>query len=139
MFLGEYQHTIDAKGRVAVPARFRAKIERGAVLTRGTEPCLLVFPLETWERKAQALAAADLDARLRRYFERMHFGPATECELDAQGRLVLSPKLRQYAGLNGEALILGAHERFEIWSPARWETYLEEMRDADLGALQSPF
>jgi MraZ protein len=135
VFLGEYQHSIDAKGRLAIPARFRAKIERGAVLTRGIELCLLVYPLETWERKARALAEANLEARQRRHFERLLFGAASECELDAQGRIVLPPKLRQYAALNGEALVLGAHERFEVWSPARWEAYLDETRDEDLGAL----
>jgi MraZ protein len=139
VFLGEYQHTIDAKGRLAIPARFRTKIERGAVVTRGVEPCLLVFPLETWERHAQALTAPTLDARQRRHFERMLFSAASECELDAQGRIIIPPKLRQFAGLNGEVLVLGAHERFEVWSPTHWETYLEETREEDLGALPLPF
>lgn len=139
MFLGEYLHSVDTKGRLAIPARYRSKIERGAVVTRGVERCLLVFTMEAWEQKARELAAANMDARQRRYVERTHFGSAAECELDAQGRIVLPPALRRYAGLNGEARIVGAHERFELWSPASWDAYLEEMQAEDLGALPLPF
>lgn len=139
MFLGEYLHSVDGKGRLAVPARFRAQIERGAVLTRGIESCLYVYPLETWEQKARELAAAALNARQRRLVERRFFGMAFPVELDAQGRMVITPKLRQYAALNGDAMVIGAHDRFEIWSPAGWDAYLEEMADEDLSALPLPF
>ena len=139
LFLGEYLHSVDGKGRVAVPARFRAKIERGAVLTRGIEPCLYVYPLETWEQKARALEAANLDARQRRLVERRLFAPAFDVELDAQGRLLVPPKLRQFAGLNGEATIIGARDRFELWSTARWQAYAEELEAEDLTGLPLPF
>jgi MraZ protein len=157
-FVGKHEHTVDAKGRIAVPARFRAKIERGAVLTRGIEPCLYVFPLETWEEKARALDAIP-DQRQRRLVERRFFGMAHECELDAQGRIVIPAAFREYAGLptngttnggngypnggngNGasEALVVGARERFEIWSPERWSAYLAETESEDLSALPLPF
>jgi MraZ protein len=139
VFLGEYQHTIDTKGRLAVPARFRAQFDRGGVITQGLEHCLQVFPVETWERKAQELTAANLEMRLRRYLERVLFGTAEPCELDTQGRIVLPLKLRRYAELASEAVVLGAHERFEIWQPAQWTAYLEEMRGEDLSALPLPF
>jgi MraZ protein len=139
VFLGEYQHSIDAKGRLAVPARFRAQFERGGVITRGTERCLQVFPLDTFERKAQQINNADLDERKRDYFIRQRFGMAELCELDAQGRIIIPLKLRKYAEMQGEALVIGAYERFEIWHPAHWEAYLEEMRDEDLSALRLPF
>lgn len=139
MFLGEFQHSIDTKGRLAIPARFRSKIERGAVLTRGVESCLYVYPLETWEHKARELDAAILDPRQRRMVERRFFGMAFECELDAQGRIIVPARYRQYAALNGEAVVLGARDRFEIWSPAEWERYNDEMDQTDLTNLQLPF
>lgn len=139
MFLGEFQHSVDTKGRLAIPARFRSKIERGAVLTRGVETCLFVYPLETWEQKARELDAAILDPRQRRMVERRFFGMALECELDAQGRIVVPARYRQYAGLNGEAIVVGARDRFEIWSPDEWERYLDSTEQIDLTTLQLPF
>ena len=138
MFVGEYLHNVDTKGRVAIPARFRAKIERGAVLTRGMDSCLTVYPMETWERKAQALDNI-ADTRKRHAVERQFFAAAFEVELDAQGRIVVPPKLRKYAGLNGEAVIVGARDRFEIWSSERWQSYLDELADEDLSGLALPF
>jgi MraZ protein len=139
MFLGEFQHNVDAKGRVAIPARFRAKIERGAVLTRGVDACLYVYPMETWEQKARELDAAITDPRQRRLVERRFFGMAFEVELDAQGRIVVPLKFRQYAGLGGEATIVGARDRFELWSTERWDAYADEMAAEDLTGLPLPF
>lgn len=139
MFLGEYRHSVDAKGRMAIPARFRARIERGAVLTRGVETCISVYPLETWEEKAKALAEAAIDARQRRIAERRFFGLGFDAELDAQGRIVIPARLREYAGLNGEAMVIGTRDRFEIWHPPVWEAYLDEIQNEDLSALPLPF
>lgn len=139
MFLGEYFHSVDGKGRVAIPARFRSKIERGAVLTRGIEQCLYVYPMETWEHKARELDAANLDARQRRLVERRLFALAFDAELDAQGRIVVPIKLRKYAGLAGEAAIVGARDRFEIWSAELWQAYNDEMDAEDLSGLPLPF
>lgn len=139
MFLGEFQHSVDTKGRLAIPARFRSKIERGAVLTRGVEACLFVYPMATWEQKSRELDAAILDPRQRRLVERRFFGMAFECELDAQGRIVVPARFRQYAGLNGEAVVVGARDRFEIWSPAEWERYLDETEPIDMNNLNLPF
>jgi MraZ protein len=139
MFLGEYLHNVDSKGRLAVPARFRSKIERGAVLTRGVDPCLYVYPMETWEEKARELSAAITDPRLLRLVERRFFGMAHELELDTQGRIVVPAKFRQYAELSAEAMVIGARDRFEIWSVAGWEAYLSATQDEDLSALPLPF
>jgi len=162
MFLGEVDHSVDSKGRIAIPARFRSKIAQGAVLTRGVDPCLYVYPMETWEQKAATLDTTISDPNQLRYVERHFFGGAFELELDAQGRIVLPARFRAFAGLNGvnggtgrngerggngegrtngvsvEALVIGARERFEIWSPARWETYLAEHADDDLSSLPFP-
>jgi MraZ protein len=139
MFLGEYVHSVDSKGRVAVPARFRSKIERGAVLTRGVDSCLYVYPMEVWEQKARELDAAITNPRQRRLVERRFFGMAFEVELDGQGRIVVPARFRQYAGLNGEATIVGARDRFEIWSTEQWTAYTEEMAAEDLTGLPLPF
>ncbi|HEX8732344.1 MAG TPA: division/cell wall cluster transcriptional repressor MraZ [Ktedonobacterales bacterium] len=139
MFLGEYPHTVDSKGRIAVPARFRSKIERGAVLTRGVDPCLYIYPMETWEEKARELSAAITDPRLLRLVERRFFGMAHELELDAQGRIVIPTKFRQYASLGGEAMVVGARDRIEVWSAAGWDAYLSANEDEDLSALPLPF
>jgi transcriptional regulator MraZ len=163
MFLGEFDHSVDSKGRIAIPARFRSKIAHGAVLTRGVDPCLYVYPMETWEQKAATLDTTISDPNQLRYVERHFFGGAFELELDTQGRIVLPARFRAYAGLNSangysgrngersesgegrtngvsvEALVIGARERFEIWSPARWEAYLAEHADDDLSSLPLPF
>jgi MraZ protein len=139
MFVGEFLHSVDAKGRLALPARFRGKIERGAVLTRGIEPCLLVFPMETWEEKGRELAEATIDPRQRRLIERRFFAMAFECELDGQGRIVIPARFREYAGLNGEAAVLGARDRIEVWNPARWDEYADKMGQEDLSGLPLPF
>ena len=139
MFLGEYLHSVDGKGRLAIPARFRSKIERGAVLTRGVDPCLYVYPIEVWEQKARELDTADIDPRQRRMIERRFFGMSFEVELDAQGRIVVPAKFRHYAGLNGEAMVIGARDRFEVWSTERWNAYADEMATEDLSGLPLPF
>lgn len=139
IFLGEFRHTVDAKGRVAIPARFRAKLERGGIVTRGPDTCLYVYTAETWEEKARALEAAIPDPRLRRIAERRYFGFADELELDAQGRALLPIKYRRFAELNGTAVIIGARDRFEIWSPERWEAYLDEVAAEDLSGIPLPF
>jgi MraZ protein len=139
MFLGEYLHSVDNKGRLAIPARFRSKIERGAVLTRGIDACLYVYPMETWEQKARELDAAIIDPRQRRLIERRFFGMALEVELDSQGRIVIPARFRQYAGLDSEAMVIGTRDRFEIWSTSGWQTYTDEMANEDLSGLPLPF
>jgi MraZ protein len=139
MFLGEFSHSVDGKGRIAIPARFRAKIERGAVLTRGIEQCLYVYTLETWERKAAALEAADLDPAVRRRVERQLFSQAQDVELDAQGRILVPLKLRKYAEIGTEAVIVGARDRFEVWGAERWQVYAAELESEDMSGLPLPF
>ena len=138
-FKGEYLHSVDGKGRVAVPARFRAKIEHGAVLTRGIEQCLYVYTAETWELKSAALEAAELRPAERRRVERQMYSQAHDVELDAQGRMLIPLKLRQYAAIGGEAVVVGARDRFEIWSAERWHDYAAELDAEDLSSLPLPF
>jgi MraZ protein len=139
MFLGEYLHSVDTKGRLAIPARFRSKIERGAVLTRGVDTCLYVYPMEVWEQKARELDTAIIDPVQRRLIERRFFGMAYEIELDGQGRIVIPARFRQYAGLENEAMVIGTRDRFEVWSTTNWQTYTDEMAALDLRGLPLPF
>lgn len=139
MFIGEYQHALDTKGRVAIPARFRSKLVKGAVLVKGIENCLYVFTLETWEEKARELDDANLTPAQRRLIERRFFGTAFECELDAQGRIVIPASFRKYAHLTREVTIVGTRNRFEIWSAPDWDAYQETMANEDLTGIDLPF
>ncbi|MDL2335766.1 MAG: division/cell wall cluster transcriptional repressor MraZ [Chloroflexota bacterium] len=127
MFTGEFRHTIDGKGRVAVPARFRADLAAGATVCRWLENCVAIFPKTQWQQLADAASAeryADAGARA---FTRFLFSGAFEVELDGQGRLVLPASLRKFAGLQSDAVVVGAADHIELWEPARWDGISAEM------------
>lgn len=127
MFLGRYSHSIDAKGRVAIPARFRDALGGEAVVTRGIDRCLSLYPLAAWAElaeKVSSLSITDPDARA---FRRMFFAEAANVELDKQGRILIPPELRRYANLDGDAVIVGMHTYAEIWSPGSWDTQSDMM------------
>lgn len=120
MFLGRHAHALDAKGRLAVPARFREALAEGVVLTRGIDRCLALYPMRAWlplAEKVAALPIADPDARA---FRRMVFAEAAALTLDGQGRILVPPDLRRYAGLERDAHVVGVHTHLEIWSPEAW-------------------
>ena len=131
MFTGEYRHAIDAKGRVAVPARFRAELAQGAFVSRWIDSCLAIFPRSEWERLADRVAELPFSDAGARVFSRFVFSSAYEFNLDAQGRLVLPPGLREFANLSDEAVVVGARDHIELWEPERWATYSAEMNSAD--------
>lgn len=134
MFLGRYQHTLDAKSRLAIPARFREELAEGLVLTRGIDRCLSLYPMAAWRplaEKVSALPISDPDARA---FRRLVFAEASDLTLDAQGRMLIPPELRRYAGLERDALIIGMDTALEIWSPERWQA-VEALMDADGAAI----
>jgi MraZ protein len=133
MLLGEYEHTIDAKGRVAVPARFRAQLDRGAVISKGQGACLSVYSLARWEEKSNELVASKSSDELRD-FERRIYPSASEVELDAQGRMVIPAKLRAYAHLETEVTVAGVRDHFEIWDRATWHAYQEKL-EAEGGGI----
>ena len=139
MFLGSYEHTIDAKGRIAIPAKFRGDLARGIVLVRGIEDCLYGYSFDTWEEKAHELEKSVLDPKKRNVILRRFFGTAQDCELDAQGRIVVPADFRRYANLAGDAMVLGVYKRFEIWNRARWTAYQTEMEAEDLSGIDLPF
>jgi transcriptional regulator MraZ len=126
MFLGEYEHNIDAKGRMAVPAKFRAQLDKGAVISKGMGACLSVYTMSRWEEKSNELIAGMSSDDLRD-FERRIYPSASEIELDAQGRMVIPPRLRTYAKLATEVTVAGVRDHFEIWNRATWQEYQERL------------
>lgn len=132
MFLGTYLHNIDSKGRLTLPAKFRAELARGVVVTLGLDGELWVFPMETWERLAAKMNELPLNDKDSRNFARRVYGKATDCEPDKQGRILLPSDLRELAGVDGETVIVGSGGRLEIWSRERWGHKSDEIeKDGD--------
>lgn len=123
MFIGEYSNKIDDKGRLAIPVKFRPDLAGGAVITKGLDGCLFVYPLPVWQRLAERLTTLPLSAANARAFARHLLAGAVEVEPDAQGRVNLPAYLRQFAGLGAEVIVAGLYDRLEIWSSASWQSY----------------
>jgi MraZ protein len=120
MFLGRYEHTIDDKGRLAIPARYRAALERGLVVTRGIDRCLTIYPLAAWEALAEKVNALPLGDPNARALRRLFYAEASDAAMDRQGRIIIPATLRAYAGLAETAIVVGMHSAIEVWSPAGW-------------------
>lgn len=123
MFIGEFRHLLDPKGRIAVPAKFRSKAGEGVVMTRGIDNCLFVFTRGEWEKLARKLVQLPLSQANSRAFARLMLSGATEGEPDAQGRILIPEFLRAYAGLKKRAVVVGVYNRFEVWDEEAWEKY----------------
>lgn len=123
VFMGEYQHTLDEKGRVIVPAKFREGLGESFVMTRGLDKCLFVYPQSEWEILEQKLKSLPMTRADARSFVRFFLSGATECALDKQGRIVIPTILRDYATLEKDIVVLGVSNRVEIWSHERWREY----------------
>ena len=126
MFYGKFQHTIDPKGRVIIPAAFREDIKLKLMIAKGLEECLFIFSMEQWDEiytKLKALPFSDIKARdITRFF----FSSASVCELDGNSRILVPPELRGYAGLEKDIIIIGVGTRAEVWNKAKWETYMKK-------------
>jgi MraZ protein len=131
VFTGEYRHSVDDKGRLAVPARFRAQLEGGAVVCKWLDNCLAILTRNGWEELADKTATLPLTNPGSRAFQRHIFGGAAEVELDRQGRVVLPSYLREYAALEGDVVIVGARDHAEIWAPARWDDVRRSLEDPE--------
>jgi MraZ protein len=128
MFSGECEHTIDDKGRLIVPAKFRADLDEGLFVTRGLDGCLFVFPLNTWKELSEKMANLSLVKASARLFSRMIFS-GVECTLDKQGRILLPPPLRAHANIESEVVITGVRNRLDIWSKKRWQEMTTRMEE----------
>ncbi|MEK9148364.1 MAG: division/cell wall cluster transcriptional repressor MraZ [Patescibacteria group bacterium] len=123
MLLGEYQHSIDEKGRMAIPAKFRKSLAGGVVVTKGPDHCLYLYPLDEWNKLAEKLAHLPLGQADSRAFSRVMLAGASHAEIDTQGRILIPEYLRKYAGVTGQAVIVGLYTRAEIWNEKAWEQY----------------
>lgn len=123
MLLGEFRHTLDAKGRVFVPAKWREELAQGVVVARGLDGCLYVLATSRFTELADRLAALPLEKGVNRAYARQLFGAASEERMDGQGRITIPPSLREHAGLTKDVVVVGVSDRGEIWDRARWEEY----------------
>ncbi|MBU0645885.1 division/cell wall cluster transcriptional repressor MraZ [Patescibacteria group bacterium] len=123
MFIGEYKHNIDEKGRLAIPVKFRSDLAKGAVVTRGLDTSLFLFPMEEWDKLAQKLANLPLGQSNSRAIARLMLAGAMDVEMDKQGRVVIPEYLREYAGMKKTVVLAGLYNRLEIWEQSKWEEY----------------
>jgi MraZ protein len=130
MFMGEYHHSIDNKGRMIVPSKFREELGEMFIITRGLDQCLFGYPLSEWALIEEKLKGLPLTKKDARAFTRFFFSGATESELDKQGRINIPAPLLQYAKLEKECVVLGVSNRIEIWSKQIWEDYFSESEES---------
>jgi len=121
MFMGEYNHTIDAKGRLIVPAKFREILGDNFIVTKGLDGCLFVYPNDEWTRFEEKLKSLPLTNKSARQFTRFFLAGAAACEVDKQGRILLPQVLREFASLEKDVVLVGVASRIEIWSRERWD------------------
>jgi MraZ protein len=123
MFIGEYIHNLDEKGRLAIPVKFRNKLAGGAIVTKGLDSCLSLYTTDSWQKLVDKLEGLPQTASKSRAYSRFVLAGAFEVETDKQGRVVLPPTLREYAGLKGTAIVTGLGDHVEIWDKKNWEDY----------------
>ena len=130
MFIGEYHHTIDEKGRIIIPAKFRESLGNEFIITRGIENCLFVYSLENWVKITEKLNSLPFTKKDARTFNRFFMSGATNVELDKQGRVNISAPLIQYANLNKDCVVIGTGDRLEVWSQESWDSFFDSTKDS---------
>ncbi len=123
MFIGEYNHTLDDKGRLAIPVKFRTLLKSGAVVTKGLDNCLVVYPKLEWEKMATKISSLPFNKTHDRSLARFILAGASEADFDNQGRITLPEHLRNFCKLNKKAVVAGLYNRLEIWNEASWKIY----------------
>ena len=132
MFIGEFHHSIDAKGRLIMPAKFREQLNECCVITRGIDLCLFIYPIEEWKILLEKVIGLPVNRKDARQFSRFFLSGACECEFDKQGRINLSTPLMNYAGLSKDCVIIGVSNRIEIWEKEKWTQYFDFSVDSIL-------
>ena len=132
MFLGEYSHNIDAKGRIIIPAKFREQLGEHFVITKGFEGCLFVYPMQMWEELAENMGKLPSNQKSARFLQRMFISGAADGEPDKQGKVLITPAHREYAALSKEVTIIGVGKRVEIWDTQRWNEYSENEEEMSI-------
>lgn len=123
MFIGEFQHTLDDKGRLAIPVKFRIDLAAGAVVTRGLDRSLFLYPKAEWQKLAEKIAALPLGQADTRAFARLMLAGAMNVEVDKSGRVTIPEYLREYASLSKDVVVTGLYDRLEIWDKEAWKIY----------------
>ncbi len=123
MFIGEYQHNLDPKGRLAIPAKFRASLQKGAVVTKGLDGCLVLYPQAEWKKLALKLSSLPINKAHTRAFARLMLAGAWEVEFDRQGRIIIPEYLRSYAKMKKQTIVVGLFNRLELWDETSWNKY----------------
>ena len=134
MFLGQYQHSLDDKGRLTIPAAFRDALGEGAVVTQGFDRNLMVMTKAYFGQVYERLNAMSITDQSARLLRRLILGSAFEVDVDKSGRILLTQSLRQFLVLNGEAMVIGQGEYFEIWTPSEWTRQMQTLQDAEANA-----
>ncbi|MEK7084988.1 MAG: division/cell wall cluster transcriptional repressor MraZ [Patescibacteria group bacterium] len=127
MFIGEYVHSLDTKRRLAIPAKFRGELGKRAVLTRGPDRCLALYPMVEWEKVASKIAELPTGQKDARSFARFFLAGASEVEVDSLGRILVPDFLKDHAELGEEVVVTGVFRRLEVWNKERWENYKKEI------------
>ena len=130
MFMGEFQHSLDDKARLTLPAKFRDGLGESFVITRGLDRCLFIYPRKDWEVLSEKLRALPLTRSDARQFLRLFFSGAADCDLDRQGRTVVPANLREYAGITQECSVIGVGNRVEVWDVGVWKTYSDQAAES---------
>jgi MraZ protein len=137
MFLGEFEHTLDSKGRLTIPAKFRDELASGVVVTRGLDGCLWAFSRSEWEALTEKISQLPTGNRAARNFTRFMYSNAFDSIPDRQGRVLIPQNLRAYADIESETIVAGANNRVELWSPGKWSAVMAEVEeDPDAFASQ---
>jgi MraZ protein len=134
MFLGQYTHSVDNKGRLTIPVRFREYLADGAIISQGFERNLMVLTTSAFEQMSERVNGMSMTDPIARQLRRLIFATADRAELDRSGRILIPQFLREITGLEGEAVIVGAGEYFEVWSPEAWLPLAEDLQDTDVNA-----
>ncbi len=128
--MGEYQHSVDAKGRLIIPSKFREELGTTFVITRGLDNCLFGYPMDEWRKLEEKLKELPMTKKDARAFARFFFSGATEVEIDKQGRINIPSTLATYAKLEKECVVLGVSSKIEIWAKDAWESYFNDAEES---------
>lgn len=126
MFIGEYTHAIDTKGRLIIPAKFRKELGDTFYITKGMDHCLFVYPEKEWQAVGEKIGNLSLTRKEARAVQRLFYSGAMEAQPDRQYRVLIQPNLREYASIDKEVVLIGIANRIEIWDVNRWNDYLNE-------------
>lgn len=132
MFLGEFVRILDSKGRLTIPAKFRADLDNDLVVTRSIDRCLTIYPMLEWEKLASQVSDLPMTDRQARAFRRLVFANASDVTPDKQGRILIPPRLRDYADLDGEIIVAGLNTYIEVWNPDYWNEECESVEGDDV-------